>query len=355
MTTMLKEKIESRNYYPFVTKILIELFNNGELPNVAYIDVEPDVGLVGRIVYRNGSVHVLKRGHLGVNSLGASEISSDKLHSKYFLERLGYKTPKGHAIIMPGFFKNLLEKDPLIVKNAVKAEQAHEYVESEIGYPCYAKPNFGSQGRGILRCENRADLEKAVNAFRERGNGMFLLEEAIDMPDYRVVVLRDEVISCYLRKHLSVTGNGSSSIIGLLEHKQEEYEKQGRDTVLDFEDPRIAQVLARKGLTLESVLRKGESCRLLDVSNLSLGGESEDFTERIHEYWKNLCVGVTADMGLKLCGVDLACRDLEDPDSGYSILEINAAPGLDNYASSGKEQERRVIELYRKVFNSLGE
>lgn len=58
-------------------------------------------------------------------------------------------------------------------------------------------------------------------------------------------------------------------------------------------------------------------------------------------------------MGLRLCGVDIACTDLENPHSDYSILEINAAPGLDNYASSGQEQFERVKDLYKKIFNEM--
>jgi D-alanine-D-alanine ligase-like ATP-grasp enzyme len=108
-------------------------------------------------------------------------------------------------------------------------------------------------------------------------------------------------------------------------------------------------------LTVQSVLAPGRNFQLLDVSNLSKGGESEEFTDKIHKKWKELSVAITKDMGLKLCGVDLACSDLESPDSDYSILEINSTPGLDNYAASGGEQFKRVRDLYKKIFNELGQ
>ncbi len=59
-------------------------------------------------------------------------------------------------------------------------------------------------------------------------------------------------------------------------------------------------------------------------------------------------------MGLQLCGVDLACADIEQPDAAYSILETNAAPGLDNYAATGERQATIVRELLKEVFNQRG-
>jgi hypothetical protein len=37
----------------------------------------------------------------------------------------------------------------------------------------------------------------------------------------------------------------------------------------------------------------------------------------------------------------------------YSVIEVNATPGLDHYASSGVEQSRIVDQLYTKVLNTL--
>ena len=65
---------------------------------------------------------------------------------------------------------------------------------------------------------------------------------------------------------------------------------------------------------------------------------------------------LTSDMNLRLCGVDLMVNgDIgEQPIPGkYWVLEINAAPGLDHYAKSGKAQEQIVEDLYLKVLRGL--
>jgi len=66
--------IETKPHYPYVTKLLIDLFNNQELSNVRRVVVEPTYGYVGRIEYHNGQVHVFRSTNLGINSLGASEV-----------------------------------------------------------------------------------------------------------------------------------------------------------------------------------------------------------------------------------------------------------------------------------------
>jgi D-alanine-D-alanine ligase-like ATP-grasp enzyme len=62
-------------------------------------------------------------------------------------------------------------------------------------------------------------------------------------------------------------------------------------------------------------------------------------------------------MGLRLCGVDLmVCEGgIENAPvkGGFCIIEINAAPGLDHYARSGKEQEKIVEELYLELLKGM--
>ena len=349
--------IEAKPHYHFVTKLLIGLFNSGELPNVSRVIVEPTYGYVGRIEYHNGLVHMFRGTNLGVNSVGASELSKDKEYTKFFLRQLGYCTPEGEIFLMPDYQERISRSLSRRGFDGAQrsVDQAPAYVESTFGYPCYAKPNFGSQGKGVTRCESPSDLEAAISEFQKQGLNMILLERAVSMPDFRVVVFGDEVISCYQRIPLQVVGNGTSTIESLLQQKQNSYFEQGREEIVNIQDQRMLARLSRHGLTIQSVLASGQNFQLLDVSNLSTGGESEEFTHKIHETWKRLSIAITKDMGLRLCGVDIACTNLEDPHSDYSILEINAAPGLDNYASSGKEQFDRVRNLYKKIFNDLGQ
>ena len=136
--------------------------------------------------------------------------------------------------------------------------------------------------------------------------------------------------------------------------KQRRFEKIGRDTVIKFDDPRIREKLSRDGHTFETILWKDELVYLLDNANLSTGGDSIDVTDSIHESYCDMAIRLTRDMGLRFCGVDIMVDGLiQNPAKIWWVIEINAAPGIDNYASAGKEQQKIVEDLYLEVLKAM--
>jgi len=113
--------------------------------------------------------------------------------------------------------------------------------------------------------------------------------------------------------------------------------------------------LREQRLRWGSVLPPGTATALLANKNLSTGGDAVEALDTIHPGFVGLAVAITAEMGLRLCGVDLLLPSgsLADPPADYAVIEINAAPGLDNYASSGAAQAARVDDLYLAVFKAL--
>lgn len=135
-----------------------------------------------------------------------------------------------------------------------------------------------------------------------------------------------------------------------------EFKKSGRDKTFLFDDKRLKMTLLRQKLSLVSILSKNKNLRLLDNANLSTGGTSVDVTEKVHQFFKEVAVKLTKDMGLRLCGVDLIVEgDITTmPKGKWYVIEINSAPGLDHYASLGKKQQDTVEYLYTKVFKAMG-
>jgi D-alanine-D-alanine ligase-like ATP-grasp enzyme len=345
--------LQSAAHYTYVTRLLIELYNAGELPNVRHLDIEPTFGYVGRIEYRDGSVRMYRATNTGTNTNGAAEISKDKGYTKYFLQKLGYHTAPGKAFEMPYYHdlikRNLSRYDFSDYSHVNKIES---YIESIGGYPCFIKPNEESQGKGVYKCYDQTDLRRALEEYYNEHFRVILVEQVIPYSDYRVVIYDGELIACYRRLPLTITGDGRSSISELIQAKQAEMKAQGRTIILKSEDPRIGRRLERDyGYTLDSVPPQDQQIQLYDVSNLSTGGTSEDFTDRIHPHWSELAATITQQLGLRLCGLDLACTDITDPNAEYTIIETNAAPGLDNYAAMGPTQAAVVRDLYRRIFN----
>lgn len=307
---------------------------------------EPEWRVVGSLIYRSGQHRYFRNSTLDINRMGASEISRDKGYAKYFMRILGYPVVRGKAFYSRRWAKAIGSKKGV--------DQAYSYAKA-IGFPVFVKPNSKSRGVAVSKVFTRAEFYRAMReAFAK--DDVVLVEYSIDgANDYRIVVLDEKVISAYERLPLSVIGDGRSTIRSLLRKKQQEFDKIGRDTKIDLRDTRLLAKLKRLGLRLNSILEKHRQVFLLDNANLSSGGESKDVTRLIHRDFRELAVRLTAEMGLRLCGVDVLVKggSLAQPAKEFYVLEINSAPGLDHYAKIGREQKTIVENLYLEVITAM--
>ena len=202
---------------------------------------------------------------------------------------------------------------------------------------------------------NKKEFDSAIKAVF-RHDHIALVQKYIQGKDYRLVVVDKRVISAYERIPLNVLGNGRSTIRQLLHIKIRDFAQAQRDIRIHVRDPRIKARLANQNLTFSSIPAKGTRTFLLDNANLSSGGDSVDVTTTMHSSFKTIAIRLTRDMGLRLCGVDLMIQgDITRPaqKGTHWIIEINAAPGLDHYVRSGREQEKIVEDLYLEVLKSM--
>jgi len=341
-------------HYTYVTKSLLRLHEHGVLTNVRSIDVEPEYGYVSRINYDNEEHRIVYGYDLGLNAGAPCDVAKDKGHTKFILRASGINCPAGKEFLLPWWAEVIGPSQQQRGHTDLSTvDSAARYIEDNLGFPAYVKPVSGSQGAGIHRVDNTDYLDEVFEEYDESRVRVAVVEEAINMPDYRIVCLDGELISAYRRVPFSVTGNGVDTIKSLMLAKQQYYEEDGRDTILDLEDKRIGQYLESKGYALDYIPRQEDEVALLPISNLSAGGTSEDVTDKIHDKWVSLATGIVKNFNLRLGGVDFACEDITDPDVEYSVLELNSTPGLDNYAASGSAQKEIVDKLYTRVFNAL--
>ncbi|MEI6660157.1 MAG: cyanophycin synthetase [bacterium] len=311
----------------------------------AKVLIEPNWGIVAQVTFESGRRRYFRYNTLDLNLMGASDVARDKDYAYFFMKKMGYPT------IPSGAFYS--DKWARAIGSDRTVDRAYEYA-CKLGFPVIVKPNSGSQGVGVSLVHDKSQFHKALrDIFRH--DRIAQVQKFITGHDYRIVVLDNKVISAYLRKPLSVVGDGASSIKELLSQKQKSFVRSGRDTVINIKDERIKNKLAVQGLTIKSIIKKGELVYLLDNANLSTGGDSVDVTGSIHKDFKKLAIKLTADMGLRLCGVDLmlAKGTLDQKPDKYFILEVNSAPGLDHYAKTGKDQQKIVEDMYLEVLKSL--
>jgi D-alanine-D-alanine ligase-like ATP-grasp enzyme len=310
------------------------------------VHVEPEWRYVGRLTRADGRHFYFRNTHFDLNGDGAAETARDKSYAAHFLGLLGYPVPEGRT-----FFSQVWAARHSSDRTI---EAAYRYART-LGFPVIVKPNSKSQGSWVAKVHNKRELQRALRAlFNQSNERVALVQRFVPGDDYRIVVLGDDVISAYRRLPLTVLGDGRADIAELLARKQRRYDESGRDTVIDPHDYRIAMRLRRSRRSLRSVPAAGERVVLLDNANLSTGGDAVDVTEQMHEGYRTLAVEVTRGMGLRYCGVDvLTTGPIDRAPRGYTILEINAAPGVDHYAESGEKQRRAVDAMYERILRAL--
>ena len=308
------------------------------------IVMEGEWNIAGQIIYPSGKKRYFRYSSLDLNTLGASEISKDKDYANFFMKKMGYPTIPGQTFFAPAWAQVI---DP---KRGI--DGAYEYAKS-LGWPVIVKPNSGSQGKGVALCHTKREFYSSLRAIF-KGDRVALVQTPVVGKDYRVVVLDNRIISAYERIPLSVVGDGKNSIERLLEKKQTVFSSSSRDTEIKMADPRMTIKLNRQGLTFDSIPVRGQRVFLLDNANLSSGGDAVDVTTSIHPLFAEFAIKLTADMGLRLCGVDLMVEgDIAASPNKFWVLEINSAPGLDHYVKTGKAQQKIVEDMYLEVLKHM--
>ncbi len=326
-------------------KIFLEKVLRKVAPKIgARVLSEPKWGIVFQVTFKNGKRKYSRFNSVDLNPLGSSEVAKDKDYANFFMKGMGYPTIEGKAFCSPVWAKTIKSKEDI---NA-----GYKYAK-KLGFPVIVKPNSGSQGVDVALVYDKVEFYKAMNKVF-KNDRMALVQKYIKGRDYRIVVLDNRIISAYQRIPLSVIGDGKLSIKKLLEKKKRYFIKIKRGINIEINDLRIKSKLKVINKNLSWIPNKKEQVFLLDNANLSTGGDSVDVTNSIHKDFKKIAIKLTKDMGLRICGVDLMIDgDIADKPRKYSVIEVNSAPGLDHYVTTGKAQEKIVEDMYLQVLKSM--
>ncbi|BDA79065.1 carboxylate--amine ligase [Leptospira kobayashii] len=160
-----------------------------------------------------------------------------------------------------------------------------------------------------------------------------IIEEFIEGPEYRFLVLGDEVVAVCNRVPANVTGDGKSTISDLIARKNDDPRRgEGHKTALEkIQMSEIEkEVLQSQGFNFDSVIPSGRIAYLRKNSNISTGGDSVDYTDTVHPDFKKIALDSARAAGATICGVDIISSEIEkkpDPNT-FAVLEINFNPVL---------------------------
>lgn len=208
--------------------------------------------------------------------------------------------------------------------------------------------NFGL-GISIFPGEySREDYDKAVEiAFRE--DSSILIEEFMTGKEYRFLVIGEEVVGILHREPANVIGNGESTIEELVFEKNKD-PLRGKGYKTPLEKIKLGEIeemfLKNQGLSFKYIPKNGEKIYLRENSNISTGGDSIDFTDKIHPSYKEVALKSAKAVKALICGVDMVIDDIEEEakEKNHGIIELNFNPAIHIHCFPYKGENRKAGE-----------
>jgi cyanophycin synthetase len=255
-------------------------------------------------------------------------IASDKQLTKALLEQAGCPVPVGET-----------------VTSLPQAQRVARRIIANHG-AVTVKPLDANQGKGVtVDCRSADDVERAFEFARKYGRHV-IVEEHLLGRDYRVLVTGKKIAAASWRRPPHVTGDGRHSVRELVEIENRNPARGDGHTNILTKIPMDAlaeDVLARQGLTFDSVPELGATVELRGNANLSTGGTAEDVTDSLPEETRDICIRAARTIGLDVAGIDIVCQDIALPlrEQRGGIIEVNAAPGIrmHQYPSRGTPRD----------------
>lgn len=195
-------------------------------------------------------------------------------------------------------------------------EQLAEIAQN-MGYPLIVKPNVGERGRGVALVHRWEELR----GYAEKNREPFLLQAYVDYPvEVGVFYVRHpdqpkgRVTSLVLKKFLTVSGDGHSTIAELLSNEV-------RAASLDLSEERFSKII-------NQVLPAGERLMVEPIGNHCRGTTFLNGCHLIDEQLEQTIDDVAQQIESFYYGrFDIRCASIEELKAGrqFQIIELNGA------------------------------
>lgn len=257
--------------------------------------------------------------------------------------------------------KKVLEKEGVRIPigrdydNADLAKKDFEYFKDG---KIVVKPKSTNFGIGITIFKEKftkESYERAIDIAFENDNSV-LVEEFISGKEYRFLVLGSQVAGVLNRVPANVLGDGKSNIIQLVQEKNKDFLRgQGYTTPLEKINLGESELmfLNSQNKDFEYIPLKDETVYLRENSNISTGGDSIDYTNRVHKKYNKIAVESAKAVGARICGVDMMIDDLEaEPtEDNYAIIELNFNPAIHIHSYPYIGENRKIADELLNLLN----
>ena len=255
-------------------------------------------------------------------------VMENKVVTKEILKEHGFRVPRGEVYYS--------------AEDAIKAYDRYR------GGGIVVKPKSTNYGLGITIFKtgfSAGEYGQAVE-FAFRYDDTVLVEEFVSGKEYRFLVLGGEVAAVIHRVPANVTGDGKKTIRELVAEKNAD-PRRGRGHKTPLEKISLGETeknfLAAQRKSFSYIPAPGETVFLRENSNISTGGDSIDYTDLVHESYKEYVKRAVRSIGAVITGVDAIIDDVTKPHSNNcTIIELNFNPAIHMHCFPYKGKNRRI-------------
>lgn len=291
------------------------------------VDIYEHFELV-RITSQKGIEKFFYWAQLPLNNQSSSSIANHKYMHNTILNHNGIPVPIG-----------------VVIKKNDDVDTVLDF--SGIQFPVVIKPESDSLGGHDVYLDvfSKEEAIVLIHKVLQHCKAVLVEEYYANYKEYRVLVLRNEVIGVIYKKPAYVIGDAQSSIRELIDKKNKERSeaKNIRLSPIPINDE-CKKMLEQQSVSVETILEERKEIQLQRLGNAAVGGEMIDATDEISEYNKELCARVARAVGLEFAGIDLLCLDISEDihtENGV-IIETNSFPGVTCHQYPEKGQSRDV-------------
>ncbi|SFV56364.1 Glutamate--cysteine ligase [hydrothermal vent metagenome] len=275
-----------------------------------------------------------------------------------------------YKIVVKYFLKDCSDYNPLIVRQSCRSKQQARkafkklkipYAKGDIffnpfkvlsfvrknGFPVVIKPNIGGFSRGAyFPITNLFQLVKASFAVKKWWFSS-VIEEYLEGNNYRIVVVKEDIMTIAKRFPPFVIGDGINTISTLIDIENKKRIEKKLLPILKAipKNRKIKKYLKQANKTLSFIPKKSEQVFLYNKISLNLGSSIEIISKNtLTKYNKQQLFKILDYFDANILGIDVICQKELDIDFNQQkciFLEVNSRPYLKmhEYPRYGKKED----------------
>ncbi len=214
-------------------------------------------------------------------------------------------------------------------------EEASKSFDNFDGQDIVIKPvttNFGIGVNLLSAPFSKAKFETTLKSAFEHDSSV-IIESLVEGKEYRFLVIGGKVLAVCHRVPANVVGDGKHTLKELVEIKNQDPRRgKGHKKPLELIDTGEVETACLKdqGHDWSHVPEESEQVFLRANSNISTGGDSIDFTDKVNQAYFEIAEKAATAVGSEITGIDMMIKDpSEKPHfSNHAVIEANFNPVL---------------------------